>query len=164
MNKWHALAVGLSSFLLSAFAGCSSTPEPVNDPKAPVSIDKWCATVTSRLCDLQAKACHKGSMEFANSCKDNGIATCNAGRDPSSPSGRTTGDLEVCLAKLEPLSCPAFEGIAGNKDVLAACSANAPALPAATAEPSSTATADPAPTATASPAPTATAGPATSSP
>jgi hypothetical protein len=160
VNKWFALAV-LPLFLLPAFAGCT----PAGDAKAPVpattpvTIDEWCSSVTAKLCERTAETCHKGSMDFANGCKDKGTATCNAGREPSTPSGRTHGELEQCLAKLAPLSCEELQGMAANTDLVAACSAGAPQSgntpPAATA----TATAEPAAT-----APAATATPAATSP
>lgn len=163
MNRWHSLAAGLSFFSLSAIAGCSSTP--VRDTKAPVSIDGWCTAVTNKLCDLTAKACHGGSMDFANSCKDNGIANCNAGRDPNTPSGRTTGDLDQCLAKLEPLSCQDLQGMTKNPEIVSACSASAPgpseAAPAATAAPTSS---EAAPPATAAPTSSEATPPATAAP
>ena len=161
----HALAVGLSGFVLAVFAGCSGAPAPdpnAPDPKAPISIDTWCSTVTSRLCDRTAATCHNGAVEFANSCKDNGIANCNAGREPTTPSGRTKGELDACLARLDPLSCPELQGMTKNPDLMAACSLGAsapsdtppPATAAATAAPASPTAAPASPTAApASPTP-----------
>ncbi|PSM31000.1 hypothetical protein [Haliangium sp. UPWRP_2] len=46
-----------------------------------------------------------------------------AGRDPQTPSGRTGGDLNTCLAKLEPLSCGQLGAGLGSGE-LAVCSAS----------------------------------------
>lgn len=119
MNAGRLLFFG--SLLLSATIACSGTQ--VRDSNAPISLGDWCKTVSSKVCDLTAKACFNGMSGVADGCKDTAIPGCLAGRDPQMPSGRTGADLNACMAKLAPLTCQALGAGMGSGE-LSICSVN----------------------------------------
>lgn len=111
----------ISSFFVLAWGGCAGVQ--LREPNTPVSLGDWCQVVSSKVCDLTARACFNGMSGVADGCKDTAIPGCLAGRDPQTPSGRLGGDLNTCLAKLEPLSCAQLGAGMGSGE-LSICSAN----------------------------------------
>lgn len=95
----------------------------------------WCKEVNGKLCNSVARSCFKGMAGFAEGCLDSALPSCLAGRDPASSSGRTSTDLDRCLAAIEPLSCQELGLGLGSGKLAAVCGASAPGgtpAPAAT--------------------------------
>jgi hypothetical protein len=129
--KMHGV-LGVSSFFLAVLAGCPGVQ--LREPNAPVPLGEWCQVVSSKMCELTARACFNGMSGVADGCKDTAIPSCLAGRDPQTPSGRLGGDLNACLAKLEPLSCAQLGAGMGSGE-LSVCAANVGGTPSAPAAP-----------------------------
>lgn len=111
----------VSSFFVLVMAGC--TGAQLREPNAPVPLGEWCQVVSSKVCDLTARACFNGMSGVADGCKDTAIPGCLAGRDPQTPSGRNGGDLNACMARLEPLNCAQLGAGMGSGE-LSICTAN----------------------------------------
>lgn len=97
---------------LSLLVACGGSSLPTGP--APVPLDEWCQVMTERLCGQMSDQCMSGNRSVEQGCVDGGVPTCIAGRDPSSPSGRTYDDLNACVSTVESLECASLGNAIGQ--------------------------------------------------
>jgi hypothetical protein len=112
--------------LLALLAGCATVPK--RPPTEPASLGDWCDQLGNAVCTAMADRCFGGMSGVADGCRQSFPAACLAGRAPTTPSGRTWGDVDNCRTTIRQQSCEGLGATIGSGQFSAQCSATAPQL------------------------------------
>lgn len=110
--------------LLLLTSGCATVPQ--HAASDPASLGTWCGQVGAAMCRALADRCFSGMSGVAEGCNDTIVGPCLAGRAAETPSGRSFGELDQCVAQIRSLSCEGLGAGLGSGALAQPCSARAP--------------------------------------